>query len=59
MCVLLFDVFDGCSLEKQWIGKLMSSTYYWEKLTFSKLVAKVNFLGRTFEEMHYLWRAKK
>ena len=26
--------------------------YYWEKLAFSKLVGKVNFLERKFEEMH-------
>ena len=25
---------------------------YWEKLTFSKLVEKVNFSERKFEEMH-------
>ena len=37
MCVLLFDFL---------------SIYYWEKLTFSKLVGKVNFLERKFEEMH-------
>ena len=33
--------------------------YYWEKLTLSKLVRKVNFLERKFEEMHKLWRAKR
>ena len=32
--------------------------YYWEKLTFSKLVRKVSFSERKFEEMLYLWRAK-
>ena len=37
MCVLLFDVLN---------------IYYWEKLTFSKLVGKVNFSERKFEEMH-------
>ena len=26
--------------------------YYWEKLAFSKLVGKVNFSERKFEEMH-------
>ena len=31
----------------------MSNIYYWEKLTFSKLVGKVNFSERKFEEMHY------
>ena len=36
----------------------MSNIYYWEKLTFSKLVGKVNFSERKFEEMHKLWRAK-
>ena len=34
------------------IGKRMSNIYYWEKLTFSKLIGKVNFLERRFEEMH-------
>ena len=43
MCVLLFDVFNGFSL---------SNIYYWEKLTFTKFVGKVNFSGRKFEEMH-------
>ena len=52
MCVLLFDVFNGCSLVKKEIGKGMSNIYYWEKLTFSKLVGKVNFSERKFEEMH-------
>ena len=52
MCVLLFDVFNGCSLVKKWISKGMSNTYYWETLTFSKLVRKVNFLERKYEEMH-------
>ena len=33
--------------------------YYWEKLTFSKLVGKVNFSERKFEEMHLFWRAKR
>ena len=37
----------------------MSNIYNWEKLTFSKLVRKVNFLERKFEEMHKLWRAKR
>ena len=27
MCVLLFDVFDGCSLVKKFIGKIMSNIY--------------------------------
>ena len=30
----------------------MSNIYYLEKQTFSKLVGKVNFLERKFEEMH-------
>ena len=30
----------------------MSNIYYWEKLTFSKLLGKVNFSERKFEEMH-------
>ena len=29
----------------------MSNIYYWEKLTFSKLVEKVNFSERKFEEI--------
>ena len=52
MCVLLFDVFNGCFWVKKYIGKGMSNIYYREKLTFSKLVGKVNFLERKFEEMH-------
>ena len=30
----------------------MSNIYYLEKLTFSKLAGKVNFLDRKFEEMY-------
>ena len=30
----------------------MSKIYYWEKLTFSKVVGKENFSERKFEEMH-------
>ena len=52
MCVPLFDIFNWCSLVKKQIGKGMSNIYYWEKLTFSKLVGKVNFSERKFEEMH-------
>ena len=52
MHVLLFDVFSGYSLEKNQIGKGISNIYYWEKLTISKLVRKVNFSERKFEEMH-------
>ena len=42
MCVLLFDVFNRCSLvqlKKQLglIGNGMSNIYFWEKLTFSEL----------------------
>ena len=33
--------------------------YYWEKLKFSKLVRKKNFLERKFEEMHEFWKAKR
>ena len=51
MCVLLFGVFNGCSLVKKQIGKEMSNIYYWEQLMFSKLVEKVHFLERKFEEM--------
>ena len=29
----------------------MSNIYYWEKLTFSKLMGKINFLERKFEGM--------
>ena len=32
--------------------KGMSNIYYWKKLTFSKLVGKINFSERKFEEMH-------
>ena len=52
MCVLLFDVFNVCSLVKESIVRGMSNIYYWEKLTFSKLVGKVNLLERKFEEIH-------
>ena len=31
----------------------MSKIYYWEKLMCSKLVRKVNFSQRKFEEIHY------
>ena len=34
------------------ISKRMSKIYDWEKLTFSKLVGKVNFSERKFEAMH-------
>ena len=50
VCFLLFDVFNGCSLVKKQIGKEMLNIYYWEKLTFSKLVGKVNFSEIKFEE---------
>ena len=46
MCVLLFDVFNRCSLVKKLIGKVMSNIYHWEKLTLSKLAGKVNFTER-------------
>ena len=52
MSVLLFDVFNGYSLVKKEIGKRISNVYYWEKLTFSNLVRKLNFSERKFEEMH-------
>ena len=51
MCVLLFDVFNGCSLVKKWISKGMPNIYYEKKRMFSKL-GKVNFSERKFEEMH-------
>ena len=50
MCVLLFDVFNGSSVVKKYIGKGMSNIYYWEKLTFSKLVGKVNFSERKLKK---------
>ena len=31
---------------------LLFDVFDWEKLTFSKLVGKVNFSERKFEEMH-------
>ena len=37
----------------------MSNIYYWEKLTFSKLVVKVNLLERKFEEMHFMRKKSK
>ena len=51
MCVPLFDVFNRCSLVKKLIDKGISNVYCCEKLTFSKLVGKVNFSERKFEEM--------
>ena len=47
MCVLLFDVFNECSLVKKQIGKGMSNIYYWEEL-----VRTVNFSARKYKEMH-------
>ena len=41
-----------CKEINRLISKGMSDIYYWEKMTFSKLVGKVNFLERKFEEMH-------
>ena len=41
MHLILFDIFNECSLVKKKIGKGMSNIHYWEKLTFSKLVGKV------------------
>ena len=52
MFVLLFDVLNDFSSVRKYIGKAMSNIYYWEKLMFSKLVGKSNFLQRKFEEMH-------
>ena len=37
---------------KEIIGKRTSNILYWEKLTFSKLVGKINFSERKFEKMH-------
>ena len=37
----------------------MSNIYYWEKLTFSKLVVKVNLSERKFEEMHFMSKKSK
>ena len=34
------------------LSKGMSNIYYWEKLTFSNFVGKVNFLERKFEEKY-------
>ena len=46
MCVLLFDIFSGCSCSIKEINRLiwkgMSNIYYWEKLTFSKLLFSRN-----------------
>ena len=33
-------------------SKEMSNIYYWQKLTFSKLVGKVNLSERKLEEMY-------
>ena len=37
----------------------MSNIYYWEKLTFSKLVGKVNFSERKFEEKELAFKSKR
>ena len=37
----------------------MSSIYYWEKLAFSKLVGKVNFLQRKVEKNALALKRKK
>ena len=50
MCVLIFDVFNVCSLAKESMDKGMSNNYYWEKLTFWKLVGKVNLSEGIFGE---------
>ena len=42
MCILLFDVFNEFSLVKKQIDKGMSNIYYWESLTFSKPVGRIN-----------------
>ena len=65
MCVLLFDVCNGCSTSIKEINRLiwkgMSNIYYWEKLTFSKLrlSRKENLMKFTnFEEQkgaRYIW----
>ena len=34
------------------ISKGMSNIHFWEKLMFSKLVGRVHFSERKFEEMH-------
>ena len=52
MFVLYFDAFNRCSLVMKWIGNWMLNIYYWENMTFSKLVGKLNFSERKFEEMH-------
>ena len=52
VCVILFDVFNGCFLINRLISKGMSYIYYWENLTFWKPVGKENFSERKFEEIH-------
>ena len=48
MWILLYDVFNGCSVVKKQICKGMLNIYYWEKLIFLKLVVKVNFSENKF-----------
>ena len=55
MCVLLLNLFNGCSLAKKQnrlISKGTSNIYYRKKVTFLKLVRKANFSERKFEEMY-------
>ena len=52
MCILLFDVLNGCSGSIKEVNtsvyKGMSNIYYWERITFLKTSI---FSERTFEEM--------
>ena len=59
MWVLLFDVFNRCSVVKKWIGKGMSNIYYWENWMFSKLVGKEKFFGKKIWRNRLALKSKK
>ena len=42
MCVLSFDVVNGCSSVKKLISEGMSNIYYWWKLTFKSRIRASN-----------------
>ena len=59
MWVLLFDVFNRCSVVKKWIGKGMSNIYYWENWMSSKLVGKEKFFGKKIRRNRLALKSKE
>ena len=55
--MFLMDMFFSYEMDRL-IIKGMSDIFHWNKLTFSKLSEKVNFLERKFEET-FIWRGKR